>query len=384
MKKKISIVFGTRPEAIKLCPLVFELRKHPELNTHVCVTGQHRQMLDQVLSAFEISPDVDLDLMTDNQGLGEFASNALRTLDSYYLEYRPHMLLVQGDTTTAFAALLTAFYHRIPSGHVEAGLRTWKKYYPFPEEMNRVLAAQLADYHFCPTNVAKNSLLKEGIPADRIYVTGNTIVDALHLILKRIKTENLEPQIVRYLTSQIPQFESFVSNPLVRIILVTGHRRENFGSGLRQICAALTKLSKRKDVAIVYPVHLNPRVHEPVTKILGNKPRIHLIEPLDYIPFIYLMSRSYLILTDSGGIQEEAPSLGIPVLVMRDFTERPEPIEAGTAKLVGADEERIVQGAERLLDDENSYKAMSLAHNPYGNGNAARIIAALCGELVNF
>jgi len=369
--KRISIIFGTRPETIKLCPLVLAIKASEGLEAHVCSTGQHREMLDQVLEVFEVSADVDLNLMQPNQTLPGLASRALVAVDAYLAEHNPDMVIVQGDTTTAFIAALAAYYHQIPVGHVEAGLRTGKKYSPFPEEINRVLATHIADVHFAPTPWAKENLLKENVPAERIYVTGNTVIDALHFAVAKIEKDHPEiPELPRGL------LEDGADGPLV---LITGHRRESFGQGFKNICSAIGTLAERfSEAAFVYPVHLNPNVRKPVFELLGGLGNVHLIEPVSYLPFVALMNRAKIILTDSGGIQEEAPSLGKPVLVMRDTTERPEAVEAGTVKLVGTDVDCIVNEASRLLADEKAYAGMARAINPYGDGKACgRIIRAI-------
>ncbi len=371
MKKKISFIFGTRPEAIKLSPLILALKNHPDIEAHVCVTAQHREMLDQVLEVFDIQPDVDLNLMQPNQTLAGLTAETISAIDSYLVEHKPDMVIIQGDTTTVFCAALCAFYHQIPIGHVEAGLRTWNKYSPFPEETNRVLASHLSTLHFAPTNKSRDNLIKEGISPNRIYVTGNTVIDALFIALEKIKTE---PPDISGLPQQLLQRGA--NEPL---ILITGHRRENFGEGFKNICQAISKLAERfPNAAFIYPVHLNPNVKSPVFNLLSKYKNIHLIEPLSYLPFVALMNRAKIILTDSGGVQEEAPSLGKPVLVMRETTERPEAVEAGTVKLVGTDPALICCEAENLLNSTEAYKAMSRAHNPYGDGQAThRIINAL-------
>jgi len=369
--KKISFIFGTRPEAIKLCPLVLELKKHREFEPHVCVTGQHRQMLDQVLEVFEVAPDVDLNLMQPDQTLAGLTARVITAIDQYLAEYKPDMVIVQGDTTTSFCAALAAFYRRIPVGHVEAGLRTWNKFSPFPEEINRTITSRIADLHFAPTQWAKENLLKEGVPEDRIFVTGNTVIDALHIAIEKVRKN---PPAIPSLPKELLNGDS--QKP---VVLITGHRRENFGAGFESICQAISELSKRfPDVAFVYPVHLNPNVRKPVFDILSGRSNIYLIEPLSYLPFVALMNRSQIVLTDSGGVQEEAPGLGKPVLVMRDTTERPEAVEAGTVKLVGTDRRMIVDEVSTLLTDEKSYTAMANAVNPYGDGQACgRIVTAL-------
>jgi UDP-N-acetylglucosamine 2-epimerase (non-hydrolysing) len=369
--KRISLIFGTRPEAIKLCPLVLELKKHSEFDLHVCVTGQHREMLDQVLRIFDVVPDIDLNLMQPDQTLAELTVRAIPAIDGYLGDYRPDIMIIQGDTTTTFCAALAAFYRRVPVGHVEAGLRTWKKFSPFPEEINRVMTSRLADLHFAPTQWAKKNLLKEGMPEDRIFVTGNTVIDALHIAIEKVRRD--PPQIPNL---PMELLDGDRKRPLV---LITGHRRENFGSGFEDICRAILELSKRfADTAFVYPVHLNPNVRKPVFNMLSGPENIHLIEPLPYLPFVALMDRSQLILTDSGGVQEEAPSLGKPVLVMRDTTERPEAVDAGTVRLVGTDTDFIVTSASSLLTDCEAYDNMARAINPYGDGRACeRILDAI-------
>ncbi|TAN42051.1 MAG: UDP-N-acetylglucosamine 2-epimerase (non-hydrolyzing) [Nitrospirae bacterium] len=366
--KKILSVFGTRPEAIKMAPVIMELKKYPEIfYSRVCVTAQHREMLDQVLRLFEITPDYDLDIMGQSQSLTEITCKVLQGLEPVLDEFQPDILLVHGDTTTTLAASLAAYYKKIAVGHVEAGLRTDNIYAPWPEEINRRVADSISNWHFAPTEQAKQNLLKSGIGAKSILVTGNTIIDALHYVSGKLRSDGM-------LQSEIAGHFNFL-DPLKRLILVTGHRRENFGDGFESICTALkTIVETHEDVEIVYPVHLNPNVLEPVTRILSGNKRIHLIPPQEYLSFIYLMERSYLILTDSGGVQEEAPSLGKPVLVMRDTTERPEAVEAGTVKLVGTDTEKIIKEVSILLTDTSAYELMSKAHNPYGDGKAARRI----------
>jgi UDP-N-acetylglucosamine 2-epimerase (non-hydrolysing) len=369
--KKILIVFGTRPEAIKMAPLVKEFRKNQVyFETKVCVTAQHREMLDQVLDLFQIIPDYDLNIMSPGQDLYDVTSNILLKIKPVLEEFKPDVVLVHGDTATTFATSLAAYYQKIKIGHVEAGLRTGDLYSPWPEEGNRRLTGVLTNYHFSPTNTSKNNLLNEGVNESLVFVTGNTVIDALQLVVKRInndKTLSLKIEsVIR--KSGFKKIDS-------KFILVTGHRRENFGQGFLNICKALKVLANRNpDINILYPVHLNPNVREPVNKLLSNISNIMLVEPFQYEEFIYLMSKSYLILTDSGGIQEEAPSLGKPVLVMRDTTERPEAVEAGTIKLVGSDQENIVKEAQRLLDNDIEYQKMSRAHNPYGNGESSRHI----------
>ncbi len=338
---------------------IIERLKHEHVESYVCVTAQHRHMLDQFLDLFQIKANYDLNIMKPGQSLTEITTLILTRLKEVLTDLKPDLLLVQGDTTTAFAGALAAFYEKIPVGHVEAGLRTGNMMMPWPEEMNRKLVSALAEFHFAPTQRSKGNLLKEGVCPEKIFVTGNTVIDALFFTLKQ---SHLKPRKFPFLDSER------------RLILVTGHRRENFGKGFESICQALKKLSERHDVQIVYPVHLNPNVQEPVHSILGNRQNVHLIEPLHYLDFVFLMDLSYLILTDSGGVQEEAPSLGKPVLVMREVTERPEAITAGTVLLVGTDEKKIVEETNRLLDNPHHYRSMAQAHNPYGDGHAAERI----------
>ncbi|PVE41119.1 non-hydrolyzing UDP-N-acetylglucosamine 2-epimerase [Limnohabitans planktonicus] len=366
---KILSVFGTRPEAIKMAPIVNTLRAAPDIHSEVCVTAQHRQMLDQVLELFDIQPDHDLNIMKPGQDLTDITSNILLGMRDLFKKNKYDLLLVHGDTTTTMAAALAAFYEKIPVGHVEAGLRTGNIYAPWPEEMNRSMVGRIAALHFAPTDRAKNSLLREGVADKQILVTGNTVIDALQQVVEKLKTPELSEEFKKKF--------NFL-NPQKRLILVTGHRRENFGDGFERICQALKTLSERPDVQIVYPVHLNPSVQEPVKRILGKASNVHLIEPQDYLPFVYLMSQAHIIITDSGGVQEEAPSLGKPVLVMRETTERPEAVEAGTVKLVGTDIASIVFEAHRLLDDTAAYQGMARALNPYGDGLASnRILTAI-------
>ena len=377
--KKIMLVFGTRPEAIKMAPLVKEFQKHPkDFETIVCVTAQHREMLDQVLNLFEIVPNYDLDIMKPGQTLYEVTSNILLGLQGVLEESKPDVVLVHGDTTTTLATSLAAFYQQIAVGHVEAGLRTNNIYSPWPEEGNRQVTGRLSTYHFAPTEVSGANLLKENVDISNVIVTGNTVIDALLTVVSKIESDS---KLSSALFENISQ-KGYVPNESKRLILVTGHRRENFGQGFLNICSALKELAlKYPDVDIVYPVHLNPNVQKPVNEILSDVDNVFLIAPLDYEPFVYLMSRSYFILTDSGGIQEEAPSLGKPVLVMRDTTERPEALEAGTVKLVGTDMKKIIKECRTLLDDEKAYQAMSKSHNPYGDGKACeRIVTYLKGK----
>lgn len=368
---KVLTVFGTRPEAIKMAPLVHALAQDPFFEARVCVTAQHREMLDQVLRLFSIEPDYDLNIMKPGQGLTEITCRILEGLQPILKSFKPDVVLVHGDTTTTIATSLAAFYQRIPVGHVEAGLRTGDLYSPWPEEANRTLTGHLAIYHFAPTENSRQNLLKESVPDERIFVTGNTVIDALINVRDRVLADET-------LRADLTERYPFLSEDK-KLILVTGHRRESFGQGFEQICHALAEIAaSNSDVQIVYPVHLNPNVSEPVNRILGHVNNVILIEPQDYLPFVWLMNRSWLILTDSGGIQEEAPSLGKPVLVMRDTTERPEAVQAGTVRLVGTDSSRIVTEVTRLLNDEQEYQAMSHAHNPYGDGLACeRILQAL-------
>jgi len=377
---KVMTVFGTRPEAVKLAPVIKKLEEYPDIfKSVICVTAQHRQMLDQVLELFEIKPDYDLDIMKPNQNLFELTGNVLAGLKPVFEEEKPDIILVQGDTTTVFVASLAAFYLKIKIGHVEAGLRTFNKYSPFPEEINRKLTTAMTDLSFAPTEISKENLLKENVPPESIFVTGNTVIDAVFLTLKKLKkdqeNETLSPKV-----AEVAELcRNLNKNGQKKIILVTGHRRENFGQGFENICEALREIAaKNSEVEIVYPVHLNPNVREPVMRIIQGIENIHLIEPLDYEPFVYLMNESFIILTDSGGVQEEAPSLGKPVLVMRDTTERPEAVMAGTVKLVGTDKELIIKETNLLLENAEEYARMNLAHNPYGDGKASeRIIDIL-------
>jgi len=363
---RVLSVFGTRPEAIKIAPVISALANLPNIESRVCVTAQHRQMLDQVLDLFEIKPDYDLNIMKPGQDLTDITSNILLALRPILKEYKPHLLLVHGDTTTTLASALAAYYEKITVGHVEAGLRTGNLYAPWPEEMNRSIVGRITQLHFAPTSSAQENLLKEAVDPKKIFVTGNTVIDALLETVKKIEGNTT-------LNSELKSRFNFIDSSK-KLIVVTGHRRENFGDGFERICQALKALSVRPDVQIVYPVHLNPSVQEPVKRILGDCNNVHLIEPLDYLPFVYLMSRSYLIITDSGGVQEEAPSLGKPVLVMRDTTERPEAVTAGTVKLVGTNMQKIIDEAVVLLDNETAYNAMARAMNPYGDGKAAQRI----------
>lgn len=362
---KVMLVFGTRPEAIKMAPLVKGLQACSSLQAVVCVTAQHREMLDQVLRLFNIVPEHDLNIMKPGQDLFDITRNILQGLKDVFQQEQPDLVLVHGDTTTTLAASLAAYYARSPVGHVEAGLRTGNKHAPFPEEMNRRLTSALADIHFAPTPASQANLLREGISANSIHVTGNTVIDTLLAVVEKLRSDQA-------LQADFAQRFSFL-DPQRRLVLVTGHRRENFGDGFQNICNALADIaSEHPDVQVLYPVHLNPNVRQPVNDILAARglANVYLIDPVDYLPFVYLMDRAHIIVTDSGGIQEEAPSLGKPVLVMRDTTERPEAVEAGTVKLVGTSRERIVSEARRLLMDEQAYASMARAHNPYGDGKA--------------
>ncbi len=363
--QKILLIFGTRPEAIKLCPVIRSLREHPShFQVRVCVTAQHRQMLDQVLEAFDVRPDHDLDLMLPGQTLFQSTSRILAGLEQVLASERPAMAIVQGDTTTTFCGALAAFYLHVPVAHVEAGLRTGDLRQPFPEEMNRVLTSHLANLHFAATEKAAENLRREGVAPCAISVTGNTGIDAVLYVRDGLEQGKLQGR-------EWPELD-----PSKRLIVVTAHRRESFGSGFERICRALAEIANRADVQVVYPVHPNPNVQSPVQRYLSTHPNIRLVEPMDYVPFVDLMRRAYLLVTDSGGIQEEGPSLGKPILVLREKTERPEAVLAGTVKLVGTNEATIVREAERLLDDRDAYEAMARVHNPYGDGNASPRIAA--------
>ncbi len=370
--KTILLVFGTRPEAIKMAPLVKKLQQYPEqFRTVVCVTGQHRQMLDQVLNLFEITPDYDLNIMKPNQDLYDITSRILLGMRDVIKEVEPDIVLVHGDTTTSTASALAAFYQQIPVGHVEAGLRTGNIYSPWPEEMNRLITSRIATLNFSPTPLAEQNLLREGIKAESIIVTGNTIIDALQMVVERLKNDTTLSGEVQTIVKHMGYDTARLCEGK-RMVLITGHRRENFGEGFLNICHAIKHLAEQyKDVDFVYPMHLNPNVRKPVLDILGESTEnVFLIEPLDYLPFVYMMQQSTLILTDSGGVQEEAPGLGKPVLVMRDTTERPEAVEAGTVLLVGTDQQKIEQGVTMLLEDTDTYHKMSEAINPYGDGLA--------------
>jgi len=365
--KFILIIFGTRPEAIKMAPVIKALQKNPEFIVKVCVTAQHRQMLDQVISLFEITPDYDLDIMRPSQDLTDITVQIILGVRDIVSILKPDLILVHGDTTTAFAAGMAAFYAGIPIGHIEAGLRTDNPQSPWPEEMNRRLLSVMAELHFAPTEQAQNNLIRENIPSEKIHVCGNTLIDSLKEIQERLQSSTS-------LQKEFSNKFSFIGSDK-RIILVTCHRRENFGEGITNICTALKSISTRNDVEIIYPVHLNPNIQEPVKRLLSNHLNIHLISPQDYLPFVYLMNRSYVLLTDSGGIQEEASSLGKPVLLMRDNTERPEAIESGTVKLVGTSSETIIYNCNLLLDNPDTYYSMSKSHDAYGNGKSAECIA---------
>ena len=369
--KKILLVFGTRPEAIKMAPLALALQANSkDFETKICVTGQHRQMLDQVLQLFNLTPDFDLNLMKSGQTLSDITTGVLKGLEGVFAEWLPDVVLVHGDTATTFATSLAAYYQKIKIGHVEAGLRTGDIYSPWPEEANRKLTGALANYHFAPTQSSYDNLIKENVDPATITITGNTVIDALLTVKEKVETD-------QNIIQEFEQKFNFLDKTK-KLILVTGHRRENFGQGFLNICSSLATLAKKyPDIQIVYPVHLNPNVQQPVNELLSNIENIFLIEPQDYLPFVYLMNRSYLILTDSGGIQEEAPSLGKPVLVMRDTTERPEAVDAGTVRLVGTDAAIIEQAVSELLEDGEIYKVMAEAHNPYGDGTASQ-------QIINF
>ena len=367
--KKVMVVFGTRPEAIKMAPVVKACKARGDLEVKVCVTAQHRQMLDQVMEIFGLEADFDLNVMTPNQTLGDVTCKVLKGMEGVFEQWKPDMILVQGDTTTVMAASLAAFYRKIGIGHVEAGLRTGNLYSPWPEEANRLLAGCLATQHYAPTPRSQANLLKENKDPKTVFVTGNTVIDALH---EAVEIMDGDAELKERLAAQFPFLDA-----TRRLVLVTGHRRENFGDGFVHICEAIRRIASRPDIQVVYPMHMNPNVRQPVNGILGGLDNVHLIEPLDYLSFLYMMRRSYLIMTDSGGVQEEAPSLGKPVIVMRDTTERPEAVDAGVVILAGTDTGAMVNAAERLLDDKAFYDRMSHAVNPYGDGKAARRIAEL-------
>ena len=369
--QKILFIFGTRPEAIKLCPVIQHLRSRPEFEVKVCVTAQHRALLDQVLEAFEVQPEFDLDSMQPDQALAESTSRILAALEPVMRSVRPNIVIVQGDTTTTLCGALAGFYHRVAVGHVEAGLRTGDPTQPFPEEMNRVLTTRLAALHFAATPWAASNLRAEGVAEERIAVTGNSGIDAVLYVRDR-----LEKGVLR--GREWPELD-----PSKKLIVVTAHRRESFGDGFERICQALARLAERPDVQIVYPVHPNPNVQEPVKRILCGRKNVLLVEPLEYVPFVDLMRRAYVLVTDSGGIQEEGPSLGKPILVLREKTERPEAVEAGTAKLVGTDPERILAETELLIENEREYGKRSHIHNPYGDGQASKRIGDLILSFFN-
>ena len=367
--KKVMVVYGTRPEAIKMAPVVKACKARPELEVKVCVTAQHRQMLDQVMDIFGLTADFDLNVMAPNQTLGDVTCKVLKGMEGVFAQWRPDMILVQGDTTTVMAAALAAFYHKIEVGHVEAGLRTGNIYSPWPEEMNRLIAGCLATQHYAHTPRSRDNLLKENKDPASVFVTGNTVIDALH---DAVAIMDGDSALTSKLEAEFPFLDA-----AKRLVLVTGHRRENFGEGFIHICNAIARVANRPDVQVVYPMHMNPNVRKPVTDILGHLGNVHLIEPLDYLSFLYMMRKSYLIMTDSGGVQEEAPSLGKPVIVMRDTTERPEAVEAGTVILAGTETEAMASAAERLLDDSDFYHRMAHAVNPYGDGKASARIAEI-------
>jgi UDP-N-acetylglucosamine 2-epimerase len=371
MRRRVMVAVGTRPEAIKMAPVVAALRMLPDVEVRVTVTAQHRQMLDQVLDLFGIVPDDDLNIMAPDQALPDLFGRILSGMSGVIARRRPDLVLVHGDTSTTLATALAAHYARVPIGHVEAGLRTGNLYAPWPEEANRRLTAPLAGIHFAPTERSRANLVAEGIEPALIHVTGNTVIDALLDVAARIERD---PALRQSLAARFPFLDA-----ARRLVLVTGHRRENFGDGFEQICSALRELADRSDVQIVYPVHLNPNVQEPVQRILGGARAVHLLPPQDYLPFVYLMKQAHFIVTDSGGVQEEAPSLGKPVLVLRDTTERPEAVEAGTVRLVGTDTGKIVRDASLLLDDPGFHQSMARAHNPYGDGLSSGRIAAIVG-----
>ena len=379
---KVLSVFGTRPEAIKMAPLVKALEADEFFTAKVAVTAQHRQMLDQVLELFEIVPDYDLNLMKSGQDLYDVTSGVLLGLRDIFKDFQPDLVLVHGDTATTFSASLAAFYQKIPVGHVEAGLRTGNLYSPWPEEANRLLTGRLAFWHFAPTIRNQNSLIAEGLPSEHIVITGNTVIDALQMVVQKI-SNSLELQSNIQVTLKEAGLEVDISEK--RYVLVTGHRRENFGEGFESICSALRNLAlNNPTVHFIYPVHLNPNVQEPVKRLLGGLENVHLLKPLGYEPFVYLMQHAYLVLTDSGGVQEEAPGLGKPVLVMRDTTERPEAVEAGTVRLVGTNAELITNEVQHLLDDKKLYQQMSHAHNPYGDGTASKKIISFLKNNIEY
>ena len=372
MKNKLRVltIFGTRPEAVKMAPVVHELSRHPEIDAQVCVTAQHRQMLDQVLEVFDIHPDIDLNLMKPDQSLAQLSAEIFINLDPVLNDLKPDWILIQGDTTTVTVASILGYYHQLRVGHIEAGLRSFDKWQPFPEEINRRIAGVVSDLHFAPTAGNRINLLKEGIPPEMIVITGNPVIDALQEIANR--------PIPAQVSQMLSQFD--IGNSKKRLVMITAHRRENFGQPILDICSALRQLAEsyRQDTAFIYPVHLNPNIQKPVYQQLSDLPNLHLIPPLDYLPMVHLMKQACLLLTDSGGLQEEAPALGIPTLVLRNTTERPEGVEAGTLKLVGSDPKVILSEARHLLDDPQAHAAMANAVNPYGDGHAAeRIVRAL-------
>jgi UDP-N-acetylglucosamine 2-epimerase (non-hydrolysing) len=382
MKRKVAIVAGTRPECIKMAPVYFELQRSALIEPVFLATAQHRQMLDQTLSVFGIRPEHDLNLMQPGQSLADLTARVITSVSNWCEREQPAALLVQGDTTTVLASAIAAFYQRVPVGHVEAGLRTGNMQSPYPEEMNRRLTSPLARWHFCPTDISRENLLLESIASSQIYITGNTVVDALLWVRDRLQSAGVSLESIADATKIPPNFvERFLKPAFSRWILVTGHRRESFGGGFQRICQALAELAKRyPDVGILYPVHLNPNVREPVSRLLGQNSSIALIEPVDYLQFVWLMNRCTFMLSDSGGVQEEAPSLGKPVLVMRDTTERPEGVAAGTCRLVGTDPEIILHEASLLLDDAAEYERRSALANPYGDGLAAKRICHVLEE----
>lgn len=380
MKIKVMLVFGTRPEAIKMAPLCKQLLDDSSFETKICVTAQHREMLDQVLNIFDIKPDIDLNIMKKGQDLTDVTTEVLSGLNEVFKKDKPDIILVHGDTTTTLSSSISAFYNGIPVGHVEAGLRTNDLSAPFPEEFNRQVASKIADWHFAPTDSSKCNLENEGVRASQIFITGNTVIDSLHLVLENIENDS---QKKGSLIDKINLSLKF-SWTTDKFVLITGHRRENFGKGFLDICEGIAVLANRyPELNFVYPVHLNPNVREPVLNILGNFNNIHLIDPLEYEPFVYLMKHCFIVLTDSGGIQEEAPSLGKPVLVMRDVTERPEAVNAGTVKLIGASKEKIISSIELLYNNNEVYKQMSRSHNPYGDGKSSLRIVNILKEEFN-
>lgn len=374
--KKVMLVFGTRPEAIKMAPLVHKLKSEPDtFEVKICVTAQHREMLDQVLKIFEIKPDIDLNIMKSNQGLFDITTNVLQGMKTVLADNKPNILLVHGDTTTTLAAAMAGFYAGVPVGHIEAGLRTLDMYSPYPEEFNRQVVSKIAKWHFSPTKLSRKNLISENINKQNITVTGNTVIDSLHWVLARIQSDVQRSTMLNVILNQTIPFDWKVN----RFVIITFHRRENFGEGINQICEALSNLAtKFNDVHFVCPLHFNPNIRKTVQTLLQNLPNIHLIEPMGYEPFIYLLKYSFLVLTDSGGLQEEAPSLGKPVLVMRNMTERPEAVTAGTIELVGTSKHNIIESVTRLMVNETHYKKMSRSHNPYGDGKACdRILQVL-------